>query len=148
VKRATVYVRADDMLIHPDDQTVDGLWIVGSPVQVVPSESTHEAIGSAIRESIFKSCGNVSRPASSDGVATPLLTAAGVRSWTALARVASMCALQLTDGELVFTPTRNGGLTGPDRGYHELTGGRLVIPISSADAELGEALTTCVARCQ
>jgi hypothetical protein len=102
----------------------------------------------ALREAIGKSRRDVPRPSNWDSLTAPLLAAAGVKSWLALARIASMCEVAADKDEFVFTPTRNGGTTGPARGNSELTEDRLVIPYSLEDDKLGEALAICASRCQ
>ena len=53
-----------------------------------------------------------------------------------------------TKGEsLVFTPTRNGGTTGPEKGYHDLPAASVAVPLDADDNSLAMALAEAWARC-
>ncbi len=54
--------------------------------------------------------------------------------------------IDATGDSFVFTPTRNGGTTGLDKGYAELAG-RVAVPLGAADNHLGMALAEAWARC-
>jgi hypothetical protein len=53
-----------------------------------------------------------------------------------------------TKGEsLVFTPTRNGGTTGPEKCYHDLPAASVAVPLDADDNSLAMALAEAWAGC-
>jgi hypothetical protein len=147
MKRATVYVRELDLLFHCDNLTVDGVWIIGTPVRAMSAEAKPEDIGREVRTALNASKQNVPQPSDWSAVATPLLAVAGVKAWSSLLKASSICLVAADEHRLTLTPTRNGGATGPDRGFHELSSAQLEIPLAAVDRDLGDAIVTAASRC-
>jgi hypothetical protein len=81
-------------------------------------------------------------------VTAPLLEAAHVRSYAAFARGARLCEIEDLPAGISIVPTWNGGVTGPDRGFRELTDAEIRVGLSAADDRLLEALLRAETLCE
>jgi hypothetical protein len=76
------------------------------------------------------------------------LKAAGLRSWRTLQLGSRCCMIERTATLLQIVPTRNGGTTGDDKGFHALADSTIELPSTSDPARLGAALLFAFDRCQ
>jgi hypothetical protein len=74
----------------------------------------------AVQEALRCSMEGIPHPTEWKSVGVSVLEVAGVRSWSALANASRRCEIENHADGMTIVPTRNGGLTGDDRGFHEL----------------------------
>ncbi|MFQ3593046.1 MAG: hypothetical protein SNJ82_07635, partial [Gemmataceae bacterium] len=77
----------------------------------------------------------------------PLLNVAKIKSWNALQKSAKMIGVEMSDAELRIVPSRNGGTSGNDKGYHSLPEKAIILASACSNDELGSALEQAMALC-
>lgn len=114
------YRTSDAYYIVPNDQTVDGLWVNGTQVKRVPIDTPAIELGRMVLSALGE--GDHARARISDwkGLLKPLLGAACAASWSAFSRKSELIVIKREEEGLVVTPTRHGGTSGNDKGFHEL----------------------------
>jgi hypothetical protein len=75
------------------------------------------------------------------------LRAAGVTSERQYMTGSKLVHIDAAGENLVLTPTRNGGATGPTKGFEELTAASAAVSLAADDSRLGIAVTEAWARC-
>ena len=123
------------------------LSIAGLPACKLTREVSEADLGKAVRAVLMASETIVPHPTRWAGVTKPIFQAVGMRSWKAMTASARHCQVGENDLGIVLTPSRNGGMLGDDRGFHDLSGSALTLSGGSTDAELGSALLTMEVRC-
>jgi hypothetical protein len=95
-----------------------------APFVTLPPDATDTVIGSAVRAALLASKPNVPIPdyRAPEWKALRLarLHAGGVRSEAQFMTARRLVSIEAVGNILSFTPTRNGGSVGPERGYHDL----------------------------
>jgi hypothetical protein len=120
MKRASIYERKGKIYVRSSSQTTTGLWMGNAHALAVDGEDI-SAIGSAIRECLMASRENIAHPSSFTNIFNPTLKLAGVRSYSAFAKLAKLVQVSTCDDKVItFTPMKNGGVTGDKRGFTEL----------------------------
>jgi hypothetical protein len=114
VKRATVYRRKSKFLVHASCRTTAGVWILTPPCIALEQDCEDLILGQAVRTALGCSREGVPHPVAWAGLLTPLLDAAGVKSWSTFARSASCAEIEETDATIAIVPTRN---LGADEGF-------------------------------
>lgn len=129
------------------DQTVEGLH-VGSPlVHWCESGSGPETLGLAVILALGEHRSQLPHVTDWKGLLAPLLKCCGVRSWAALQRRAHCVSIERRNDAWVVSPSRNGGASGPDRGYHSIEGADLRLDAAVGATELGVAVIEAFRRC-
>jgi len=148
---ATAYWRSGKILIHALAKTEPGFYIDAEPWLILPSDAHPSEIGEAIRKALraFRPSVPVPDYRSPEWKALRLgrFRAAGVRSEREFMSGSKLVDISTVGEAIQFVPTRNGGSSGAQRGYHFLPGAALKAPLK-ADAEslalkLAEAWTRC-----
>jgi hypothetical protein len=117
VKKASVFKFASRFIVCPVSTTTVGVGIDSEPYIVLPASTSAVELGEAINHALDSSHDRVAHPLSWKGLAGPRLAAAGVKSEAEFQKQASLVSL-ITDGNTItFTPHRNGGTAGPERGF-------------------------------
>lgn len=117
MKKASIYKLSSRFIVCPVNTTTSGIGIDSEPYIVLPTSVSAVELGEAINQALDKSHDGVAHPLNWKGLAAPRLAAAGVKSEAAFQKQASLVSL-ITDGKTVaFTPHRNGGGIGPDKGF-------------------------------
>ena len=147
LRLAVALLVAKGYLVYPQSRTSAGVWISVEPVQSLSSESPPLDIGAAIRKALCASNDNVKHPTDWDGVLRPILQAANLRSWNELQKCARYCNIEATSTAIKLLPTRNGGTSGPRKGYQALMEQTTELPLSCTDEELGVALLRTIELC-
>ena len=108
-----------------------------------------EVLGAAVADALAAGAVGVRTPSKDEyrALQAPLLEVAKVRSWSALQRSAALCNIWQTPGGVVVEPTRNGGNSGDDKGYHPLSDQSVTIAAESSPRELGLAVVAAFERC-
>lgn len=90
---------------------------MSEPYIVLPAPVSAVELGKAIDQALDSSHDGVDHPESWKGLAAPRLASAGVKSEATFQKQASLVSV-VTDGRTAtFTPHRNGGANGPDKGF-------------------------------
>ena len=142
-----IYFRAADTVLHALLRSEQGVYIAGLPAVVVRRLTGPEELCDALRQVLARSRGTVPHPTDWKAVGQPVLATVQVSSWKALARRARYCTVSETESELVFMPTRNGGSSGADKGFHELSDKQFSLQRDAPDGALIEALARAEAAC-
>jgi hypothetical protein len=104
-------------------------------------------LGEALQKALAAAGEGVPHPTDWKAHLQPLLQCVKIRSWNALQKSAKMCDVEALTGELRITPSRNGGTSGPDKGYHPITDQIIVLPLGCSDEELGAAVVRALTYC-
>lgn len=117
MKKASIYKLPSRFIVCPISTTTTGIGLTSEPYIVLPIPVSAVELSAAINQALDSSHDGVSHPVSWKGMAAPRLAAAGVKSEATFQKQASLVSL-ITDGKIVtFTPHRNGGANGPDKGF-------------------------------
>lgn len=135
MRRATVYRRNKQFLVHASSRTADGVWILWQPCLAIPERSHGQEIGQAIRAALDGSKMNVPPPQTWKGLLDPLLALAGVKAWSTFSKSASCVEVEDDGSRITLIPTRN---LGPDKGFQADTS-RQIVPEPGSNA-LGAAV--------
>jgi CDI immunity protein len=144
---ASVYARDRDYIVQPSSWTTTGLRIGTEPIQVLPHDAAVSDLGKALQKAMSAAKEGVTHPTDWKAQLEPLLQCGKIRSWNALQKSAKMCEVEALDRELRITPSRNGGTSGPDKGYHPIGEQAVVLPLNCSDEELGNAVLQALVLC-
>jgi hypothetical protein len=114
MKRATVYHRKSQFFVHASCRTTAGVWIFGLPFVALEQSCNDASLGDAVCAALAGSRHGIPHPLTWTGLLTPLLDAAGVRTWNTFAKSASCVEIEEQDGHISVVPTRN---LGPEEGF-------------------------------
>lgn len=148
---ATVYARGDALLVCAGDRTdwrTAGFIVASEHAARLPADAGDAALGQAVLDALAASRDGVPVP-DRDELArrtAPLLRAAGVRSWSALARGARVCEVERDGAAIVLVPTVNGGHAGASRGFHHRPELALRLAHGGAADALGAAVREALGR--
>jgi hypothetical protein len=138
---AAVYALPDAFVLIANHRTQAGFWIAGQPITRLSSTASDAEIGAALHAVLHAGQSDLPTPTRAEYPQRlrELATAAGVRTWAALEKVARLCTVEEgARGVLKVVPHRHGGTRGPEAGYHELA--ELAFePAGGGDAALGAA---------
>lgn len=144
MRQGAAYLRKGKILIQGYAQAVTELWIAYGPVYVSMRDDNPVEIGAKINAALANSITGVPHPSQDQwkAVQTPMLEAAGVKSWATLAKGAMAVGFKEDGDFIVFTPSsdyaNNGGKDLPEK----------IIRSQRNDQELGEALLQAFAACE
>jgi hypothetical protein len=143
---ASVYRTADRYVVAPEVGG-GGHWVVGGSAAALPRPSSPQELGRLVLDALRQSLAQ-SPPEGERNLMRPVLRAAKLRSYRRLLEQSALCSV-LEDGtDLVLTPTRNGGSTGPDRGFVPLAEEATKCPRQNQDIALvGHAVLETLERC-
>ncbi|MFL5327842.1 MAG: contact-dependent growth inhibition system immunity protein [Gemmataceae bacterium] len=144
---ASVYARDRDYIIQPSSWTTTGLRIGTDPIEVLPGDADSTKLGAALRKALTAAQEGVTNPTDWKAHLEPFLQSAEIRSWNVLQKSAKMCDVEAMDGELRITPSRNGGTSGPDKGYHPIADQAVVLPQDCSAEELGAVVLRALSLC-
>lgn len=118
-----LYGLGDALVVETTDRTVAGYHVATDRVSRLSAAVPDAELGERILAALNRARDGV--PASRPNVPArqrtkALVDAAGRRSYAAVVRDAVLVHVEREGERLRFTPTRNGGPTGPDRGFHRL----------------------------
>lgn len=139
----SAYLRGGKIFIQAYSQTRVGVWISSGPVYVTSGDASHAEIGEKILAALANSIVGVMHPSQNEWkfVRSPMLTAAGVKSWSSFAKGSKAVGFEYAGEMVVFTPSSNyendGGESLPE----------MAIQRSKGCDELGAALSQAFAAC-
>lgn len=140
-KRASIYRRSKKYYIRAISETTAGVRIGYGQVRTIVSK---DELGAALLLALEESQVNVPHPHPRDWktVVTPLLTASGVKTWSAFAKTAACVhAEEEADGTITLVPLKN---LGPKEGFEADTS-RSISGRRNDVAELGVLVATLLA---
>jgi hypothetical protein len=144
---ASVYARDHDYIIQPSSWTITGLRIGSEPTEILDHDVAAASLGAALRRAQSAAKEGVEHPTDWKAHLLPLLQSAKIRSWNALQKSAKYCQVEALNHELRITPFRNGGTSGPDKGYHPIADHASTLPLHCSDKELGTAVISALSFC-
>jgi hypothetical protein len=134
MKSATAYKRKKKIYLVPYSRTTVGTWIATVPVTALEESEPAARKGNRLREVLRHSQEGVPHPNRWDHLVEPLLSLAGVNSWSKFAKSAVGCSIELEDDQLELVPSRNLGARG---GYVPIQDRKMAISFDASDEELG-----------
>lgn len=140
MRSASVYLRDGQLFLNSESRTTAGVWIGVHPVTVVRSDVSFEMKGELLLQALAGSDVDVSHPTDWAALVQPLLTSAGVKSWSAFAKRASSCHVTADNGTIVLRPYRRHG----NRGFFLEIPDHAISLSEPSEAALGEALDACL----
>src|SRR6266478_5035013 len=148
---AQAYWRPGKVLVHALARTEPGFYISAEPWLTLPSNVNPVVLGSAIREALLAFQPNVPIPDYRSPAWKALqlarVRAVGVRAERQFMSGSKLVGIATVGQNLRFTPTRNGGSTGPGRGYQDLPEGTFEAPLTIDTEGLGLKVVEAWARC-
>src|SRR5260221_5844462 len=138
---AQAYWWPEKILVHALARTGAGFYINAEPWMTLPSNVNHAILGSAIREALLAFQPNVPIPDYRSlawrALRLARVRAVGVRSERQFMSDSKLAGISTLGQNLRLIPTRNGGSTGPDRGYRDLPDGIIEVPLTIDTEGLG-----------
>ena len=128
-------------------KTTTGVWIGTSPRIVVDETEPPAVKVEHVRDCLRKSRQGVPHPTDWDSFLDPFLKEVGAKSWSAFAKNALSCSVDLEGDQFVLLPYRNSG---PKDHYAFLPieDGKLTISSDASDEELGPLLEKAFDACE
>ena len=134
MKKVSIYKLLSRFIVCPVNTTTSGIGLTSEPYIVLPAPVSADELCKAINQALDSSHDDVPHPISWKGLAAPRLTAAGVKSEAIFQNQASLVSVT-TDGKTVtFTPHRNGGASGLDKGFSPID--RCAVQVDPRDQEV------------
>jgi hypothetical protein len=134
MKSAAAYKREKKIYLDPESRTTVGVWIRTGPVILLEESESPSRKGNCLREVLRHSQEGVPHPNRWDHLVEPLLSLAGVKSWSIFAKSAVCCSVRLVADQLELVPSRNLGARG---GYVPIQDRKMAISFDASDEELG-----------
>ena len=128
------------------DRTDDGLLVFG-PVRSFDPSLADAALGALVLEQLAVPTRVVPRVTNWKGLLVPFLEAANERSWLGGQKKFLRALVKRYTGRLVIVATCNGGASGDEKGFHDLTDvSQELLPPWSASG-VGAEIRMSFARC-
>jgi hypothetical protein len=141
----------EKVLIHASARTAAGFYISAEPWLTMPSDVSNALLGSAVHEALLAFRSNVAVPDYRSlewkALQRARLRAVGAGSERQFMKGSKFVGIGVVGQEFHFSPTRNGGSTGPDRGYRFLPGDIVKSPPTNEPEILAQKLVEAWARC-
>jgi hypothetical protein len=147
-QRAALYQGENKMLAYPTNRVCAGFYLASTPYLTV-EEKLPRSVGAAVRAALAAFKVDVPTPVRGDykGIAKARHEAAGVRSEATFMRGARCVDVVWEDG-FVLTPHRNGGASGPKRGFYAILAKKVSLPHAADDLSLGTACLQTLELCE
>lgn len=117
MQKAGVYLRSGVILVHPHASTTAGVWIVTKPISVL-KDIEPISLGKAIVNALNQSEVGIQHPTDWKQVNNLLPNAIGIKNVSTFYKSAKCIDIELEDGIITITPTRNLGVK---EGFEELS---------------------------
>ena len=128
------------LLLHCERRASAGFGVACPPVyRLLPSSSPAE-VGATLRLALSAYVGGQPDPPDWKQFRAVFLKATGFRSWSKLEGNARSCWITEDEDQIKFTPLKNGGRSGPERGFQPIGAADVIVASSSADHDVGRAL--------
>lgn len=114
-------------------------------IRLTASAATGE-IGHALRAVLSEYREGVGDPTDWKADSAAFLRQTGFKSWKSLEGPARRCWIAESDEQIVFTPLRNGGTRGDQKGFQPFGAAVVTVPSESSDETVGRALLEALSR--
>jgi hypothetical protein len=148
MRSAAVYVLKDRVLFHPWQKTTVGLGICSEPYVSEPLDANDRRLGEVLLGTLDASGLTVPHPKSWKGITRPRLEAAGVKSEKAFQTGTLSVTVNWHDDTLCFAPTRNGGASGPEKGFHPLSESSVFVAANAGAEAIGATVRSAIELCR
>jgi hypothetical protein len=108
------------LVVHPMNRTTAGVWVFAEPCTSLEPASSPEAVGAAVLSALACSVSDAEHPTDWAEFGKRRLSAFGVTSEAKL-HAGRLVHVEAVGGQLTVAPTRNGGATGPTKGFSNLS---------------------------
>lgn len=146
-KRASAYKLRDRFLVHTDQITTAGVWLAAPKYVSLRLDTPAQEVGKALLSALEDSGQTVPHPTQWAGLSKPRLDAAGVKSEAAFHKGTQLVTVLRSQMETEIRPTRNGGVSGENRGFHDLPNATIRLSNHSSALEVGQAIIAAFASC-
>lgn len=123
------------------DKATSGVWLAGEYAVLLTEAESPDDLGAAVERALVASRRDVPHPSDWRNVGRQVLIVAGKKTWRTLEKGAVLTHVYRNRSSLRVTPTRNGGPTGDDRGFHELGDCEQTLEARASPIELARAVT-------
>lgn len=147
MKRAGAYKRDKNIYLYPMSKTTTGLWIGTFPGIAIDDRKSPLEKGKSLREVLQHSREGLPHPRDWDALLELFLKEVGAKSWSAFAKNALSCAIDLKGDQLVFLPYRNSGAKN-HYNFLPLEDRKMSISSGATDEELGLLLEKAFDACE
>ena len=132
----------DDVIYVQSYSGSGGLYIANGWIRTLAVDVDDTVLGQAVFEALHNSGDSIKAAAEGrERALAALLKAAGVRSYRKFVRGTRTVGVGVRphSSSITFLPYRNGGPTGPGRGFHPIQDLEFSIPENSTEADVGAA---------
>jgi hypothetical protein len=146
--RADAYRWANRVLVNSVARTRAGFSVATEPWIALPAEFQPTELGRALAEALSSSKTDLLLPIDYKALKAARLSAAGVRSERQFMQSVQFVSIESDGSGISFTPSRNAGWLGEQKGFHLLENQTVRVSISADSAALGVALAKAWSLCQ
>jgi hypothetical protein len=139
-KLAAIYGRKGRLFVTASHKTKAGFWIDDEHVACL-SQPSHDELGRAIEQALDLSQEGVSTPQPDARIDKPLLTAAGVGSWTTFMKLSKHVSVSSDGSLLKVTTSRN---LGSKEGFEPEPD--MAVPSATSVSALGQIVADLLSR--
>ncbi len=136
---ASVYLRGDELIIHPQNRTWNNIGWNSEPVMKINAGAPREAIGETVRRALMSSRSDAATADATEGPENPILKVAGVTSWKAFNQGAQLAGVALENDQITVYPYRPARRT-EGKGFVQLADGQVSFPPDCTDEQLAGAV--------
>ena len=147
-RHAGAYLHPDGFILFAQHRATSGVLLSAPPVVRLGLDTSAGALGIALRQVLEAYQEGVPHPGDWREAAATMLEATGYRSWRALEGPARCCWIVETQTGFVFTPLRNGGSRGDQKGFQPFGAEPIGAAIDATDEQLGETLKAALVASQ
>lgn len=144
-----MYLHREVLIIHAERLAASGFKVATIPVFRLTPSALPEEVGATLRKALAGFQQGTPDPLDWKDIREGFLKATGLKSWKSLeGSPTRSCWVSEEDGKINFTPLKNGGNSGPKKGFKPF--GREVLNVSSddTDRELGAVLLGALKECE
>jgi hypothetical protein len=145
-RAAGVYLHPEGIILHAEHRATSGVLQSAPPVIRLAASADPGEVGHALRVVLSEYREEVAHPTDRKARSAAFLRQTGFRSWKSLEGPARCCWIAESDGQIVFTPLRNGGRRGDQKGFQPFGAAAVAVPSESSDGAVGRALMEALNR--
>ena len=147
IKSACVYSWPDRLLVHSEFRTTSGVYVASPPYHLLSKEAVPSDIAEALLDALLQSKDNAIHPKDWKAIESALIEAAGFKTHRAFMNAARSCSVELVGSDIFITPTRNGGISGSEKGFTAIKERTQKILQSASPNEIGLATYRAIEEC-
>lgn len=143
-----IWQHSNLLVLSASHRSVAGFYFAAEPVRCLPAAAAQEEVGAAMRHCLAEGKTNVPVPSDWKVYHSAFLKAAGFRSWKALEGSAKSCEVSIGTSDFQLLPLKNGGSSGPHKGFQPFGATPVLLPLTASDRELGRGLLEALVRAE